>query len=139
MRKTVPVIGMACSACSANVENKLNSIEGINEASVNLVGRTALIDFDPSRVSLQEIKKQISDIGYDLVIDDHRSVQEIEDREWKLLRRKTILSWLFAVTVMCLSMGMINVGGRDAANQLSLAFALASVVAASSMLLPSSS
>ena len=128
MRKTVPVIGMACSACSANVENKLNSIEGINEASVNLVGRTALIDFDPSRVSLQEIKKQISDIGYDLVIDDQRSVQEIEDREWKLLRRKTILSWLFAVAVMCLSMGMINVGGRDAANQLSLAFALASVV-----------
>ena len=128
MRKTVPVIGMACSACSANVENKLNSIEGINEASVNLVGRTALIDFDPSRVSLQEIKKQISDIGYDLVIDDHRSVQEIEDREWKLLRRKTILSWLFAVAVMCLSMGMINVGGRDAANQLSLALALASVV-----------
>ena len=119
---------MACSACSANVENKLNSIEGINEASVNLVGRTALIDFDPSRVSLQEIKKQISDIGYDLVIDDHRSVQEIEDREWKLLRRKTILSWLFAVAVMCLSMGMINVGGRDAANQLSLALALASVV-----------
>lgn len=128
MRKTVPVIGMACSACSANVENKLNSIEGINEASVNLVGRTALIDFDPSRVSLQEIKKQISDIGYDLVIDDNRSVQEIEDREWKLLRRKTILSWLFAVAVMCLSMGMINVGGRDAANQLSLALALASVV-----------
>lgn len=128
MRKTVPVIGMACSACSANVENKLNSIEGINEASVNLVGRTALIDFDPSRVSLQEIKKQISDIGYDLVIDDQRSVQEIEDREWKLLRRKTILSWLFAVAVMCLSMGLINVGGHDAANQLSLVLALASIV-----------
>lgn len=128
MRKTVPVIGMACSACSANVENKLNSIEGINEASVNLVGRTALIDFDPSRVSLQEIKKQISDIGYDLVIDDQRSVQEIEDREWKLLRRKTILSWLFAEAVMCLSMGLINVGGHDAANQLSLVLALASIV-----------
>lgn len=128
MRKTVPVIGMACSACSANVENKLNSIEGINEASVNLVGRTALIDFDPSRVSLQEIKKQISDIGYDLVIDDQRSVQEIEDREWKLLRRKTILSWLFAVAVMCLSMGLINVEGHDAANQLSLVLALASIV-----------
>ncbi len=128
MRKTVPVIGMACSACSANVENKLNSIEGINEASVNLVGRTALIDFDPSRVSLQEIKKQISDIGYDLVIDEQRSVQEIEDREWKLLRRKTILSWLFAVAVMCLSMGLINVGGHDAANQLSLVLALASIV-----------
>ena len=38
MKKTLPVIGMACSACSANVEKKLNSINGINEAAVNLVG-----------------------------------------------------------------------------------------------------
>ena len=128
MRKTLPVIGMACSACSANVENKLLSIAGINEASVNLVGRTATIDFDPSQVSLEEIKRQISDIGYDMVIDDERSVQEIEAREWKLLKRKTIMAWVFAVMVMCLSMGWVNAGGRDAANQLSLVIALACII-----------
>ena len=128
MRKTVPVIGMACSACSANVANKLNSIEGVNEASVNLVGRTALIDFDPSRVSLVELKKYISDIGYDLVIDEEQSIQEIEAREWKLLRRKTIMSWVFALAVMCLSMGWVDVGGRDSANQLSLIIALACII-----------
>ena len=128
MRKTLPVIGMACSDCSANVENKLLSIAGINEASVNLVGRTATIDFDPSQVSLEEIKRQISDIGYDMVIDDERSVQEIEAREWKLLKRKTIMAWVFAVMVMCLSMGWVNAGGRDAANQLSLVIALACII-----------
>ena len=128
MRKTLPVIGMACSACSANVENKLNSITGISEASVNLVGRTALIDFDPSQVSLEEIKKQISDIGYDLVIDDGQSVQEIEARESKLLWRKTIMAWVFSAIVMSLSMQWVNVGGRDAASQLALVFALACIV-----------
>ena len=129
MRKTLPVIGMACSACSANVENKLRTIAGINEASVNLVGRTATIDFDPAQVSLEEIKKQISDIGYDLVIDEERSVEEIEAREWKLLRRKTVMAWVFAAIVMCLSMGWVNAGGRDAANQLAL------IISAASMLL----
>ncbi|MBP5688059.1 MAG: heavy metal translocating P-type ATPase [Muribaculaceae bacterium] len=128
MRKTIPVIGMACSACSANVENKLRSIAGVNEATVNLVGRTASIDFDPSQVSLEEIKKQISDIGYDMVIDDELSVQEIEARAWKLLKRKTIMAWLFAAIVMCLSMGWFNAGGRDAANQMSLVVALASII-----------
>ena len=127
MKKTLPVIGMACSACSANVENKLRSIAGINEASVNLVGRTATIDFDPAQVSLVEIKKQISDIGYDLVIDEERSVEEIEAREWKLLKRKTIMAWVFAAMVMCLSMGWVNAGGRDAANQLALIIAAASI------------
>lgn len=125
MRKTLPVIGMACSACSANVENKLRSIAGINEASVNLVGRTATIDFDPAQVSLVEIKKQISDIGYDLVIDEERSVEEIEAREWKLIKRKTIMAWVFAAMVMCVSMGWAHTDDRNAANQLALIIAAA--------------
>ncbi len=119
---------MACSACSANVENKLRSIAGVHEATVNLVGRTATIDFDPSQVSLQELKKQVSDIGYDLVIDQERSVEEIEAREWKLLKRKTIMAWVLAAMVMCLSMGWVNAGGRDAANQLALIISLASMI-----------
>lgn len=119
---------MACSACSANVENKLRSIAGVHEATVNLVGRTATIDFDPSQVSLQELKNQVSDIGYDMVIEQERSVEEIEAREWKLLKRKTIMAWVLAAMVMCLSMGWVNAGGRDAANQLALIISLASMI-----------
>lgn len=119
---------MACSACSANVENKLRSIAGINEASVNLVGRTALIDYDPSQVSLEEIKKQISDIGYDLVIDSEQSVEQLEAISLKLLRRKALMAWVFSILIMCLSMRWINVGGANAANQLSLVLALACII-----------
>lgn len=119
---------MACSACSANVENKLRSIAGISEASVNLVGRTALIDYDPSQVSLEEIKKQISDIGYDLVIDSEQSVEQLEAISLKLLRRKAIMAWVFSILIMCLSMKWINVGGANAANQLSLVLALACII-----------
>ena len=43
MKKTIPVIGMACSVCSANVEKKLLSLDGINSASVSLASRTALV------------------------------------------------------------------------------------------------
>ena len=128
MRKTLPVIGMACSACSANVENKLRSIAGISEATVNLVGRTALIDYDPAQVSLDEIKQEISDIGYDLVIDEEQSVEQLEAISFKLLKRKTLLAWLFSILIMCLSMGWVNVGGKDAANQLSLVLALSCIV-----------
>lgn len=94
MKKTIPVVGMACSACSANVERKLNSLEGISSASVNLAGRSALVDFDPTQISLEQMKKEISGIGYDLVIEADRSVEEIEKREYILLRRKTLLSWV---------------------------------------------
>ena len=53
MKQTIPVIGMACSACSANVERRLNELEGVNTASVSLPGRSALIDYDPHVISLE--------------------------------------------------------------------------------------
>lgn len=42
---------MACASCSANVERKLQSLEGINEASVSLASRSALVDYDPQRIT----------------------------------------------------------------------------------------
>ena len=55
MKQTIPVIGMACSACSANIEKKLNTLKGVNSASVSLPGRSALIDFDPQVISLEKM------------------------------------------------------------------------------------
>ena len=110
MKKTIPVIGMACSVCSANVEKKLNSLEGIHSASVSLAGRTALVDYDPDVISLEDMKREISNAGYDLVIEVDRSADEITRREFTLLKRKTILSWLFAVLVMAFSMGWVQLG-----------------------------
>lgn len=128
MKQTIPVIGMACSACSANVEKKLNELKGINTASVSLPGRSALVDYDPETISLDQMKAAINGIGYDLVIDKETSVEEIEKREYTLLRRKTILSWIFSIAVMSVSMGWIDLHSRTIANQVSLLIALANIV-----------
>lgn len=125
MKKTIPVVGMACSACSANVEKKLNSLAGISSASVSLPGRSALIDYDPTTISLEKMKQAVNDIGYDLVIENDRSVAEIEQRAYTLLRRRTLLSWLFALSVMAISMHWLSLGSRDMANQVALLLALA--------------
>ena len=110
MKKTIPVIGMACSVCSANVEKKLNSLEGIRSATVSLAGRTALVDYDPNKISLEDMKREVSNAGYDLVIEADRSAEEITRREFILLKRKTLLSWLFAILVMAFSMGLVQLG-----------------------------
>ena len=125
MKKTIPVVGMACSACSANVEKKLNSLAGISSASVSLPGRSALIDYDPTTISLEKMKQAVNDIGYDLVIENDRSVAEIEQRAYTLLRRRTLLSWLFALSIMAISMHWLPLGSRDMANQVALLLALA--------------
>ena len=116
MKKTIPVIGMACSVCSTNVERKLNSLEGINSATVSLAGRTALVDYDPEKITLEDMKREISNAGYDLVIEADRSAEEINRREFTLLKRKTLLSWFFAILVMAFSMGWVSLGMENTAS-----------------------
>lgn len=120
MKKMIPIVGMACSACSANVERKLNSLEGINQASVSLPGRSALIDFNPEVISLETMKHEINNIGYDMVIEGDRSLEEIEKRSFVILKRKTILAWIFSILTMSISMMWIDLGNRDYANQLAM-------------------
>ena len=119
---------MACASCSANVERKLNSLEGIHSASVSLPGRSALVDYDPSKISLQQMKQAINGIGYDLIIAQDQSAQEIERRAYKQLKRKTILSWCFAIAVMAVSMQWIHLGSKSTANQVSMLIALFNIL-----------
>ena len=134
MKKTIPVIGMACSVCAANVERKLNSLDGINSATVSLAGRTALVDFNPEQITLEDMKREISNAGYDLVIEEDRSAEEINRREFTLLKRKTIGSWIFSLLVMTFSMGWISMGAeselaaRNINNQMALIIALVNMI-----------
>ena len=128
MKRTIPVIGMACSACSANIEKKLNSLNGITSASVSLPSRSALVDFNPDEVSLTDMKAAINAIGYDLVIEEGRSAVEIEKRAYTLLKRKAILSWIFAIGVMAISMHWINLGNNNTSNQVALLVALGNML-----------
>lgn len=127
-KRTLPVVGLACSACSANVEKKLNSLSGVKSASVNLLARTALVEYDATEISLEKMKSEVNAIGYDLVIESNRSVEAIERRELQLLKQSTLLSWVFAILCMCVSMGWLNLGGKTMNNQVALLLALANFV-----------
>ena len=128
MKRTLPVIGMACASCSAHVERALNGLRGVQSASVSLASRTALIDYDPSAITLEEMKAAINGIGFDLVIEADRSVEAIERRAYVRLRRRTLLSWLFALLTMAISMGWISLGSTAFANQAALLLALANLI-----------
>lgn len=123
-KRTIPVVGMACSSCSAHVEKTLSEQKGIASASVNLATRAALVEYDDAVITLEQMKAAVNAIGFDLVIEQDRSVEEIERREYSLLKRKTLLAWLFAVGVMGAPFILPPAGGT-AANQLAMILALA--------------
>lgn len=127
-KRTFPVLGMACSACSARVEHTLEQLAGMKSVSVSLPGRTALVEYYPDVLTPQQIRQAVADAGYDLVIEQDRSVEAIERHEYLRLRRRTLLAWLFAAAAMGVGMGWIPLGAdlgaglseRDVRNQISL-------------------
>lgn len=124
IKQTIPVIGMACSVCAAHVEKTLNETEGVRSATVSLASRTATVDYDADVVTPQDLKRRVSEAGYDLVIEADRSADELSRRAFTLLRRRTLLSWCFAIATLYFSM----FHGQPYDNQLCLILALLNMV-----------
>ena len=127
-KKTFAVLGMMCAGCAANVEKRLNQTEGVATAAVNLPARTAMIEYDEQKTSPEKMKEALAAIGYDIVVEEDRNVEAIERQAYQRLRNKVILSWVFALLVMAISMGWINIGTRDIANQTMLILALLNIL-----------
>lgn len=126
--KTIAVVGMMCAGCAGNVERKLRAMEGVETANVNLAARTVLVSYDPNRVNPQQMKDELATIGYDMVIEEDRNVEQIERRSYLLLRRKVVVACLLAVLTMAICMDWISIGGRDVANQTIMLLAIANLV-----------
>lgn len=126
-KKTIAVIGMACAGCAANVERRLNELNGISSAAVNFAARTALVEYDPKVITPQMMKEEIIKAGYDLVIDEDESVAAIERHAYSQLLRRMAASWVFAALTMGISMRWLNVGSTSAANQTMLIIALVNI------------
>lgn len=115
---------MACAGCAANVERRLNQLDGIKSAAVNFAARTALVEYDPQVITPKTMKEEIEKVGYDLIIDEDESVTAIEQTSYRRLLKRMATSWVLALLTMSISMGWLNVGNTCTANQTMLIIAL---------------
>ncbi|MCP4023335.1 MAG: copper-translocating P-type ATPase, partial [Desulfobacteraceae bacterium] len=110
MIKEIPVTGMSCVNCAANIEKTLNTkVPGVIRASVNFAVERLLVEYIPSIVSLDEIVTQVKQIGFDLIVaqdgQDEENIEEIaRNREIKDQTQKFILGVIFALPLFLLSM-----------------------------------
>lgn len=127
-KKILPVLGMACAGCSANVERRLKAMDGIKSVSVSLPGRTAMVEYDEKIVTPADMKREIDAAGFELIIDEETRVDTLEKNSYRLLLRRTALSWLFALLTMSVSMGWVSAGSPDASNQVLLIICIVNMI-----------
>ena len=126
-KRTIAVTGMACAGCAANVERRLNGLKGVEAASVNFAARTVLVSYDPKVITPKMMKEEIIKAGYDLVIDEDESVEAIEKNAYRRLVKRMASSWVLALITMAISMGWLQIGGTDEANQTMMILALLNI------------
>jgi len=112
IKKQYPVTGMSCASCSSNVEIKLNSLQGVKNASVNLASQVATVEFIPAVVTPQSLKDSISSIGYDLIIDESENAREelenLQQIRYKSMKTRTTWAIILAVPLALISMVFMN-------------------------------
>ena len=100
MKKIVLNIeGMTCSACSNGLEKYLNRQDGIKEASVNLVLATALIEYDETKISRNDLDRFIKEAGFKSAGENNGKKETTNNV------RKLVFFVMLAIIQMYISMG----------------------------------
>ena len=75
----LPVTGMTCANCAANIERSLNKLNGIQEASVNFASEKANVRFDPGQIDIQAVVDSVERAGYGVVTQHIRTTHHGHD------------------------------------------------------------
>jgi len=106
------ITGMDCASCVVKIENNLKKLSGVKDAKVNLLTKEANIQFDSTKLSIEEIEKKIIQLGYKIEKIAEAEEEEVEDLDKeKLARQKEItgyknrfiISLIFTLPVLVLA------------------------------------
>lgn len=65
--KTLYVEGMSCMHCVNAVKKSVEVLPGIGKVDVNLTEKKVAVVYDADKVTIEKIKAQIGDAGYEVV------------------------------------------------------------------------
>lgn len=110
----IPIGGMTCASCVKAVERAVKKIDGVKNAQVNLATEKALIDYNPEKVKLYEIKGAIEKVGFKVLeMEKKQSIDQDKlrkEKEMKTLFNKFVVSAIFAVPLFYIAMGQMISG-----------------------------
>ncbi len=119
------VAGISDSSDSERIENNLKQLEGIKSISVNYGSSQINIEYNSALLSPSDIRKRITDFGYEVVSE--ASGSSAEDLESKKLRSLFYIGIAFTIPIVIFSypevFGFIPISGTDASAYLMFGFA----------------
>jgi len=112
-KETIKISGMTCAACAAKIEKKLNKLEGVQKATVNLAIEKASVEYDSSKIDVSDMIKTVEVLGYNAKRAEEvsgDSEREQREKEIKRLRMELIISAILSFPlVMAMLLTLVNI------------------------------
>ena len=112
--KKYKISGMSCAACVARVEKAVSGVDGVECCSVSLLTNTMGVE---GSASDEKIIEAVISAGYGAEIEGNSTVvsskkhsKAIENKEIPVIRTRLIVSSVFTLALMYLSMGHVMWG-----------------------------
>ncbi|WP_071674703.1 heavy metal translocating P-type ATPase [Nioella nitratireducens] len=105
---TLSVESMSCASCVGRVDKALEAVPGVLEVSVNLAAETATVTFAEGAVSVGDLIRASTDIGYPATVATDHATEDRASRkeeEARGLARRTAFAAVFALPVFLMEMG----------------------------------
>jgi P-type Cu+ transporter len=126
LKITLPIDGMTCAACQANVQRALTSTPGVNKAAVNLMTHEATVHYDPVATDPSKLVAAINDTGYvsrlpithEASPSEDEAREQAQAREYQQLRTKSIVSLVLGAIAMLASMPLMGGAAHHATDPL---------------------
>ena len=100
------ITGMTCAACSARIEKVLNKMDGVSSANVNLALEKAVIEFNPSDVSVADMIARIEKIGFGAHQKEEAKEQvDYREQHIKEQQRKFIIAAILSLPLLWTMVG----------------------------------
>jgi Cu+-exporting ATPase len=104
--KILKIEGMTCAACAKAVERVTKKLEGVIDSNVNFATEKLSINYEPTKIRVSDIKKAVEKAGYKVFDEDVNTLdKENKEKEMRLLWNKFIISLIFTVPLLIISMG----------------------------------
>ena len=63
---TLGISGMTCGGCVSSVTRVLKALNGVAKAEVSLEKRSAVVDYDPGKVGIEQLKRSVIEAGFEI-------------------------------------------------------------------------
>ncbi len=65
-KATLNISGMTCGGCVRSVTKVIDALDGVVKSEVSLEQKRAVVDYDPGKLGVEQLKRAIEEAGYEV-------------------------------------------------------------------------